>query len=333
MRLIRMNGAKADPRSGFTLVELLVVIAIIGILVSLLLPAVQSAREAGRRSQCLNNMRQVILAAHQYEGVYKSLPPGQLQPFGGAPYFSSHALLSNFYELTAVHNQFDLTQHPWSTQNYQAARIQPSFLICPTDPFPGETEDMGWTNYHANSGTWVHTHGWDGPFGPVDNVGGGRGFQPQRLAAITDGLSNTAGYAEVVNGAGTAGSPANRFDCYEFSPIPTGTTAQIRTAFEDRTWRNAPLPAGWTGHWRWRGYPWTEGTHWRNWYNHLLRPNRTCWRTGDWWKLVSPASSFHPGGVNVAFLDGSVRFVSQTTDGDVWTATGTRSSGESVSLE
>src|SRR5712692_3069036 len=84
--------------------------------------------------------------------------------------------------------------------------------------------------------------------------------------------------------------------------------------------------------WRYRGYPWAEGNIWRGWYNHLLPPNSPCWRTGDWWQLVSPASSFHTGGVNVLLADGSVRFIAESVSADVWHAAGTRAGGEALSL-
>ena len=86
--------------------------------------------------------------------------------------------------------------------------------------------------------------------------------------------------------------------------------------------------------WRYRGYPWNEGNIWRNWYNHLLPPNSPCWRpNSDWWQLVSPASSFHPGGVNILMCDGSLRFTMETVDPDVWLATGTRMGNEPLVLE
>jgi prepilin-type processing-associated H-X9-DG protein len=148
-----------------------------------------------------------------------------------------------------------------------------------------------------------------------------------RLGKITDGLSKTAAFAEVVNGIGdTNAVPVTNkeplADCGE-SAAPSGPTVQaIRDAFLTRDWNRAPVP--WSGDWRWRGYPWTEGTMWRTWYNHLLPPNSHCWMVGDWWELVSPATSYHNGVINMVLCDGSVQSVAVDIDPEVWTDMGTR---------
>jgi prepilin-type N-terminal cleavage/methylation domain-containing protein/prepilin-type processing-associated H-X9-DG protein len=348
MRLVQ--GAK---RTGFTLVELLVVIAIIGILVALLLPAVQAAREAARRSQCINNMKQLGLALLNYESARKCLPPGQLAEFAQPDpdltkkkygnYFSVQVQILSYFEEENVRRLFKLTPDPagpydgayvYSEQNVAAAEALPNLMLCPTESHRGSPGDGGWSNYHANAGSWAHLKGWDGVFGALVDL------QPEQIKAlpalplrrINDGASKTAALAEVVNGLSpdrpppTGGDPVA--DCFDYggNPVPQGggsfTLAKIRNLFLARDYRTAPVP--WSGDWRYKGTPWTEGTMWRSWYNHLVPPNSVCWTTDSWWKIVLPASSYHPGVVNLVMVDGSVQTVSNDIDMDIWTDMGTR---------
>ncbi|HEX6960495.1 MAG TPA: DUF1559 domain-containing protein, partial [Lacipirellula sp.] len=156
-------------RRGFTLVELLVVIAIIGVLVALLLPAVQAARESARRSQCMNNLKQLGLALLNYESAKKELPAGSLGMIGvpnsSAPYYSPQAQLLAYFEQGVIAQRINFKETPWSTNNYAVARSQPELLLCPSDTINSQTAraDMGWSNYHANAGSWVRmAREWDG---------------------------------------------------------------------------------------------------------------------------------------------------------------------------
>jgi hypothetical protein len=266
---------------------------------------------------------------HNFESQFKELPAGE---YAQAGYLSAHAFLANFYEQSGVFNQLDLTKGPFDAPNSIAARTQPKFLLCPSDPLPGKLEVMTWTNYHSNCGTWVRLKGWDGVFGPSKrSIGGAMGTGPVRFSEISDGLSNTAAFSEVVNGVGSAKSPNSRFDCYVFPGFPSGSVQVVRSQFLSRSWQTSSVP--WTGTWRWRGYPWTEGSPWRTWYNHLLGPNQTCWVPNeDFWQIVTTAASYHPNGVTVAACDGSVRFVANNVDADVWTSAGTKGGGESDQL-
>lgn len=213
--------ARSTVRPGFTLVELLVVIAIIGILVSLLLPAVQSAREAARRMQCSNNLKQIALAAHNYHDVARTFPPGILlsqydarrSTYRGASLF---VFLLPFMEQASLHDRWDFAD---PNRNFlggvDARAAQGPNLLCPSEP---ESENplhyssrltgssleryIKVTSYGGNAGT--RSYHPDSGFLQTDGVffGAGPGSQPLPhqqpvcLAEITDGTSQTLLFGE-----------------------------------------------------------------------------------------------------------------------------------------
>lgn len=331
-RASRLDARPLRRARGFTLVELLVVIAIIGILVALLLPAVQAAREAARRTQCLNNLKQLSLGVLNYEATNGAFPHGR--PEAGA--FSPHGEILDYMELTQLRDIIDKEAGPLAPVNRPAAAMQLSELSCPSEPGEGRnTTEFGWTSYHVNGGGWVAAvNRWDGPFGVVD--GSDHPYEPNeqiRISQITDGTSNTGLFAEVVNGLGNdSQSGAVRYDCFDWNG------GSLRGGYDRRQpellqgdWQTANVVENRT--WRFRGYPWTEGSPWRQFYNHVLPPGSPCWRVGGntgagWYGLVSPASSNHPNIANAAFCDGSIRSFAYDIDPVVWLALGTRDGGE-----
>lgn len=315
-------------RQAFTLVELLVVIAIIGVLVALLLPAVQAAREAARRSQCSNNLKQLGLGLHNFESTYQKLPGGG---FSLTSDLSTLVQLLPFIEQQAIFDRFDLTVHNYQGVNPTAAAVQIKTLLCPSDAFPDRSRAIGWTSYHPNSGSWVVINGWDGVFGPSYDLWGAAP-KTNKLPAITfgqitDGLSNTAALAEVALGAGSSGGAKSRFDVFSNSPS-TGSIIDARNSLLGLKWQDQSIA---DGGWRERGYPWTEGTPWRGYYNHLMPPNGLSVKASDWPMIVSSASSYHSGGAQAVMCDGSVKLHSETMDPNLWTALGTRNGAEALS--
>jgi len=327
------SGPVVAQTRGFTLVELLVVIAIIGVLVALLLPAVQAAREAARRTQCINNLKQIGLALQNYESANGVLPGGSLGTIGvgNDSYASVHTLLLPYIEKSQILDLYVKSKGPFAPENFAAGRNQPGEFLCPSESNHRDSlgTDLGWTNYHANSGSWVRLRKeWDGVFGPDESVKGYPALGPLPFKKITDGLSNTAAFAEMANGFGpdTSASPNPLADCKDGRRVREVTATAARDAFLAMDWQAARIP--WSGSWRWRGYPFTEGTIWRTWYNHLMTPNAHCWRPGEWWDLVTPPSSYHTGTVNVVMCDGSVQGINDGIDPDVWLAMGTRDRGD-----
>jgi prepilin-type N-terminal cleavage/methylation domain-containing protein len=328
-----------SPRRGFTLVELLVVIAIIGILIALLLPAVQAARESARRTQCINNLHQFGIAALNYENVYKRFPPGRFIGQGAIdagmhPDWSQHARLLPYFEQESVGQLINFGLIPTDPANLPArvANI-PSFL-CPSEPLRNKMPnppDFAWNNYRANTGSLaasfqVETNGIfmgytvpTGPRGPevVRNSG-------VAIADILDGTSSTAMFSERAVGDGVSTVLTIKSD---WLFLTSGTLATMR---QDCLAANPATAQQFSE----SGRNWTGGAYISTWYNHVLPPNaRSCHIT----QLTNPnvgsataATSYHPGGVCLLLCDGSTRFVNESISIPIWERVGNRKDGEPV---
>jgi prepilin-type N-terminal cleavage/methylation domain-containing protein len=349
-------------RTGFTLVELLVVIAIIGILVGLLLPAVQAAREAARRMQCSNNIRQIGLALHNYESANKRIPAFVGINSGNAGNFSILACMLPFMEQTNLLNKIDYsvslqvgccpgTIRP---QFVEPAKSVVSLFRCPSDNGPdifevktlsgsGPIDLYAGNNYHINTGTAVGTL-YDTR---LQSDGLAWTNSKVRYASITDGLSNTAAFSESLRGLATTSvtAPTNRDQrmrtmvnvaCVWRSPTTPPTVPGLANGFmapEDPSLFESQVVAMGRGYNGQRGAGWIHGREYYSAYNHYHNPNSVVMDMNTCGYGVFGARSLHGSGVHLVRCDGSVAYVSNSIDLKIWRAYGTRDGGEVAAFE
>ena len=352
-------------KSGFTLIELLVVIAIIGVLIGLLLPAVQAAREAARRAQCVNNLKQLGLAVHNYLSSNNVLPmqcnynTSETQD-SGFSWCWAVAILPQM-EQQALFNSMNFSLGNYGLQITTAGYTQISALLCPSESI-GQRPGYPWgtLNYVGNFGGPGQIMAYSGTIippkdlllnGSIGTTGYGGQVGPVGLQSVTDGTSNTALFSEHMLGLGSyptpvpVGTPNSKRVIYEGGAaqgINTGqngamTFVQSCKALPMTTTQNTTAST-------YMGYNWLLAypTHVAlvN-YQHVLPPNSIhCGNSGDisYVQFVSPtggssANSNHPGGVNVAFTDGSVKFIRDSVNLQTWWALGSRNLGEVISSD
>ena len=292
-----------SPKSrGFTLVELLIVIAIIGILLSLLLPAVQAAREAARRVECQSNLRQIGIALHCYHDAVGTYPSGVSWP--SRTYWNGHLL--PYIERSASYELLDFSQ-PWSAEsNAQACRSLIRLLRCPSSTAPQHVTAQGIDgrvpcNYLAcTSGTVVRESGPEPLAGRPDADGVFFTNSGIRQADILDGSSSTILAGETVfifREHGPDHSGMNQFLDHWYGGTLEGRDNEISESMG------------------------STGVA----INSFRLPVFVDEKELDF-------SSRHPGGAQVVFADGAVRFLTETIDRRTWSALGTRHGGEAVGL-
>ena len=332
-----MNSSRHTQRTAFTLVELLVVIAIIGILVGLLLPAVQAAREAARRMSCQNNLHQVILAIHNYESSMKRLPAAWSRPSQSGDGWSLQArILPNIEALGLSDGVNYEVGYKLATVRVDGATKPISSFRVPTYLCPSEVNDFVRVDdngdpehyplsYAYNAGTWM-------VYNPNNGRSGDGAFQSGRVSRfrdVLDGLANTLAFSEV-----KAWTPYYR-------DLGQEGTMAMPSVSSDICLLGGSLKTE-TGH-----TEWVDGRVHQSGFTTTFPPNHkvlcekndieydvdfTNMREGKVTNAVTYAAvtsrSHHPGGVNSALLDGSIRFVNESIDRQLWQDLSTRAGRE-----
>jgi len=375
---------RARGRGGFTLIELLVVIAIIAVLIALLLPAVQAAREAARRAQCINNIKQLGLAAHNYVSANNVYPCQTVQNTNQWAWEPSWAasILPNL-EQTPVYNSINfnlpMLEIGFVTSNTFGGRANStsgllalSTLLCPSESMTHEITFSGaWgqSNYAGNYGGPGMISTCNGTMVPArgDLFVSSTNLGPVSIASVIDGTSNTALFSEHLLGYGAglddptqsaakAGSPFAKRSLFQINSIAPpqdlglpGVAMAVSLMAACQSLPNGTAPssdASFGSSWLFsQGYV-TSNTS----YTHFMTPNKySCvgaesgffgaqgnfssdGANGGTTAAVT-ATSNHPGGVNIGFADGSVKFIKDSISYQTWWALGSRNGGEVVSSD
>jgi prepilin-type N-terminal cleavage/methylation domain-containing protein/prepilin-type processing-associated H-X9-DG protein len=316
-----------NPNRGFTLVELLVVITIIGILIAMLLPAVQAAREAARRMQCSNNLKQIGLALHNYHSAKETLPFATTYPktFSG----TWAAFILPQLEQQAVFDLFDFRKPIYDPVNQQAITTVISAYICPSDPQSSQPiltnrGDAGATNPASSLGLW-----YPASLGPT---------HPDKCEFCSDPTPGPNNYCCQGCSFGSEGKGSNWWtsSCTTTSPgnaagmfgrYPIGYNfSEVRDGLSNTLMAGETLP----GQYIWNGVYCTNFP-----VSSTEIPLNTLesdeGQPQNWWR-VSGYKSMHPGGANFLLGDGSVCFLASAIDYRLYNNLGTRAGGEPVQV-
>ena len=323
-------------RAGFTLIELLTVLGLIGLLLALLIPAVQGARAASRRAECQNHLKQIGLALAGHEAAHGAFPPGRDGPLVGVLPYAEQVPLFNSINLTVLQEGGSV-----SDANYTARLASVALFLCPADP-PAPVVGMGRTNYrlclgpNPNETPRIHS-------GEPIGQAGVFASEPSliRAADIADGLAQTVGASECLQGDWTRRvfKQGGDYRVLTVDPFPDsdGMIQACATAGIVEEQINSRGGESWFFH----------GTQCTS-YNHVAAPNPREGGCGinihglypnpvQIWMLPLdgsfPATSYHSGGVNTLMMDGSVRFVRDGVAIPVWRGLASRAGGEVAPLD
>jgi prepilin-type N-terminal cleavage/methylation domain-containing protein len=330
--------ARTRHRYGFTLIELLVVIAIIAILIALLLPAVQQAREAARRTQCKNNLHQLGLALHNYHDSFNVFPPAHMRTPANADGsgltgwrgFSVHSMILPYVDQAPLYNQINFNLYFDHASNTVPRRTKLAVLLCPSDsPFPASV-DRGNNNYAGCMGPSLAHY-----VSPVGLRNGFFNFDVNiRMGDVRDGTSNTVCMSEQLvgdnNNAGYTAGDVVRGIAWTGSTLTKPTQGELDVY-------GAACDAARANHHSHNGREWAIGMPAQTLFNTAAPPNfrwPTCQPcVGCGWmdsQGIFPARSRHVGGVHTLLGDGAARFVSENIDLALWQNLGSINGNEPI---